>query len=189
MNPILLLVVLFGVPYGLEQLAYLRYARRPKRIARVAHPYSWRYVWDLAQLVGLAACAWRVLSSSAPFSAWEGAGYVLFLGGVAVRIAALRELGDNYDYRIAILANHRVVDTGVYRFLRHPLHLGTIQQIVGLACFAPVWLGGLLMVAAIATALYLNRLEDQILLNSLAAYRAYYDRTWDIVDIMAPKIS
>jgi protein-S-isoprenylcysteine O-methyltransferase Ste14 len=64
------------------------------------------------------------------------------------------------------------------------LHLGTVAQIVGLACLSPVWLGLGVAPAALLIALYRNRKEDRAHLQHFGpVFQTYYRQTWDLVDL------
>ncbi len=183
-------VGLILVPYGLEQLCYGRYisrnpARTAHRPAAVLGGYGLAYLWDAAHLAVLIAAGWRLIATTYPLTLWQGLGWALFLAGVALRIWALRELGPFYSASLLVYDDHRVVSSGPYRCVRHPLHLGTTAQIGGLAFFAPAWLAVPAAGLSIALTLYRNRAEDRLLLAHLGdAYRRYYLATWDPVDLV-----
>lgn len=190
---IFLFLVFVVAPWGLEQLAYSRYAGNPtalahRRAAKVVRGDGLAYIWDAAHFLVLIAAGFRFISSKQPLSIWEWLGCLLFPIGIALRIWALRELGDYYDYNVSIQPHHVVITTGPYRFMRHPLHFGTTAQIVGLAFLAPVWLGIPAALAATLLTLYTNRFEDLVLLREIGpSHEKYYAQTWDIVDLIVRK--
>ena len=136
---LLLFIVFVLAPYGLEQLAYFRFTSHPqavehRRTAKVIHGYDLAYLWDVAHFSVLVGAGFRFIGTGTPFGWWEWVGCLLFLSGVALRIWALRELGVSYEARLVIHPEHRIVTSGPYRLLRHPLQWGTTVQILGLAC-------------------------------------------------------
>lgn len=186
-----LLLLGFGVPYGLEQLAYSRFAPQADQRYKTTpglRRYGWAGVWDAALYLNFAAVGYRIVFTAQPLTLYEWGGYGLFLLGLGLRICALHELGNLYDLTILIQADHRVVTSGPFSLMRHPLHFGNLLQISGLACFAPGWLGLPTTLVALGVAGHLNRLEDRILLERLGeAYQTYYRKTWDIIDLIFPK--
>jgi protein-S-isoprenylcysteine O-methyltransferase Ste14 len=74
-------------------------------------------------------------------SAWSGpniahlAGFVLFLLGIGYRLWAIHTLGPLYSHRVRTVSEHRIVDTGPYRFVRHPAYAGMIAAHAGLTLY------------------------------------------------------
>ena len=75
--------------------------------------------------------------------------------------------------RVQSERRQRVVSTGVYAFVRHPMYLGAVLMFVG----APILLGSALglVVAAAMTALLAGRIliEERVLVRELDGYAEY----------------
>lgn len=185
------------LPYALEQLTYWYAVARvqKKNAATEKHRhsgYTWYlYLWDALIFGGLGVAGWQLFHHAA-LTGLDGVGLGVFALGTGIRMAALLALGRRYFGGIGVWAEdvHIVVDTGIYRALRHPLHLGTTVQIMGLACFVyglTAWgaVGAAGMVGiSWAILLYRNRVEDLYLLKQLAGYAPYYHRAWDVIDLV-----
>ncbi len=61
------------------------------------------------------------------------AGLVLYPGGILLRFLSRRQLGRHFSYSIRVLAEHRLITTGIYSHIRHPAYLGTVFALSGLA--------------------------------------------------------
>jgi protein-S-isoprenylcysteine O-methyltransferase len=73
---------------------------------------------------------------------------VLFLvGGVALRIWAIRHLGRFFTVDVGIQKGHQVIQDGPYRFVRHPSYSGSLLALTGVACLTFNWLGLVLIVS------------------------------------------
>jgi protein-S-isoprenylcysteine O-methyltransferase Ste14 len=132
----------------------------------------------------LVAAGYKSVFVRMPLSAWEWLGYAIYGDGIGLRIWALRALGPFWDGGVVICEEHQVVDTGPYRYMRHPLHPGTALDVVGLAFSSPIWLGVPCAVISLIVAVFINRLEERALLHELGgAYADYYARTWDLIDL------
>lgn len=61
-------------------------------------------------------------------------GSILFITGIIVGILALHSLSRSYAFseRIAVFKDSRLVTTGIYGFIRHPLRLGLCLELFGL---------------------------------------------------------
>ncbi len=110
-------------------------------------------------------------------------GFALMAGGIALRFAAIAQLGRLHTPNVAIRADHRIVDSGLYRRVRHPSYTGALLALLGFA----LALGNLWSVAVFAVALpaiYLYRIQEEeaALLQAFGpAYTAYCRRTWRLV--------
>jgi protein-S-isoprenylcysteine O-methyltransferase len=110
-------------------------------------------------------------------------GLTLLAAGIALRSVAIAQLGAFHTPDVAVQAGHRVVDTGLYRRVRHPSYLGASIALLGfglgLASLASA-------AAAVACALigyaYRIHVEERALLASLGEdYAAYCRRTYRLI--------
>lgn len=62
-------------------------------------------------------------------------GISLFLAGVCYRLWAIRTLGVFYSHRVRTVTRHRIVDSGPYRFMRHPAYAGMIIANAGVSVY------------------------------------------------------
>jgi protein-S-isoprenylcysteine O-methyltransferase Ste14 len=79
--------------------------------------------------------------------------------------------------RIQQARDHRVVASGPYRIIRHPMYAGVILGFLGLPLALGSWWA--LIPSGLLTGLFVLRtaLEDQMLLRQLTGYAAYAQRT------------
>jgi protein-S-isoprenylcysteine O-methyltransferase Ste14 len=110
------------------------------------------------------------------------AAFALILSGTAFSVWAVRHL----DTCLSVLPQARaLVDTGPYRWVRHPLYLGEIVAVGGFAVRAGHWTAGLLVLALLALQLYRAGREERLLSDLVPGYAAYRRRTWRIVPGLA----
>lgn len=62
-------------------------------------------------------------------------GMGIFLAGVGYRLWAIRTLGRFYSHRVRKAGDHRIVDSGPYRVVRHPAYTGMIVANAGLTAY------------------------------------------------------
>lgn len=118
------------------------------------------------------------LDSSAAGHLYE-AGLTAFAAGLGLRWLAIAWLGRLFTFDVAIAADHRVIDTGPYRLIRHPAYTGSLLSYVGLGLCAGNALSLLVLVAPIAVA-FLRRIviEEAALVSALGpSYVGYVGRT------------
>ena len=117
---------------------------------------------------------------------WPLIGTAVFATGAALRWWAIWHLGQFFTVNVAVAANHRVVDTGPYRFVRHPSYSGILLQFAGLGLSLGT-LPSLLVILIPPTLaiLYRVRIEEATLRTHLAdAYVDYSLRTKKIVPLI-----
>ncbi len=108
-----------------------------------------------------------------------GTGLALYAAGLALRWYSVTYLGRLFTYDVAIAADHRVVDTGPYRLIRHPSYTGSLLTFVGLGVCGANALALLVLVSPIVLA-FLHRIgiEEAALASVLGRrYDDYVGRT------------
>ena len=110
-------------------------------------------------------------------------GIAVWLGGIFLRLYSIRILGRFFTTDVAISRNHRIVEQGPYRWLRHPSYLGGLLAQVGFGMTMTNWLAMFLPVCCLATAYaYRIPIEEQALVRGLGSdYSDYMRRTWRLI--------
>ena len=150
--------------------------------AKVDDRGSIRWLWIAITLgVGLA-----IVGRSVPWAHLPGpsrvlrmAALVLLVVGLGIRWVAILTLGRYFTVNVAIQDQQPVIQTGLYRFIRHPSYAGMLLAFVGLGVYFESWLSLLLLLVPI-TAAVMNRIskEEAVLLTALGPrYAAYCART------------
>ncbi len=111
------------------------------------------------------------------------AGLALMWIGLAFRQWSIAALGSFFTMDVQIHEDHRVIDRGPYRWLRHPSYSGGLAIVIGFGLAEGSWLS-LAVTCAIPLAAYLLRIrvEERALLEELGEeYAAYARRTARLV--------
>lgn len=132
-------------------------------------------------LAAAGLCAWQGVAAfpddwTVPVR-WSGV--ALMAVGVAIRWAAVLTLRRYFTVAVAIRPGHKLVDWGLYRFVRHPSYTGAIVALVGLGLASGGWLSALLIVVPIVFAVLRRiRVEEQALAEAFGApYQNWCART------------
>jgi protein-S-isoprenylcysteine O-methyltransferase Ste14 len=80
---------------------------------------------------------------------WRYVGLLLCCIGVAVRLAALKALGQYFSAYVTLQPNHRLVRHGIYASIRHPLYLSLILAPTGIALVFASWLASPILILAL----------------------------------------
>ncbi len=108
-----------------------------------------------------------------------GGGVALVLLGSAIRLAAIRTLGSAFTASVRVEADHRLVQHGLYRWLRHPSYVGALLALLGVPVLFAAWRATALTLLTMSL-VYARRirLEERALLGRHgAAYHEYRERT------------
>jgi protein-S-isoprenylcysteine O-methyltransferase Ste14 len=129
------------------------------------------------------------LASAVPAATIQGGRYTLLAGGLvvmaagmALRFAAVIALGRFFTVVVMTGRDQHVVETGPYRWIRHPSYTGTLLTITGVLLATTNWLGLVGILPALAGLLYRIHVEERALTDELGdAYRSYMRRTKRLV--------
>jgi protein-S-isoprenylcysteine O-methyltransferase Ste14 len=110
-------------------------------------------------------------------------GAVVFALGLALRAWAVHELGRFFKFTVVVQADHRVVDTGPYRLIRHPSYTGLLMIELGLGIALGTWLSipACLLPPLIAFVIRLVSEERALAREVGEPYREYMTRTHRLV--------
>ncbi len=107
------------------------------------------------------------------------AGLILISAGSGFRTWAIATLGRYFKVMVVIQDDHRVIERGPYRVLRHPAYLGSTIAMVGLGLAEGDWSSvAILALGSLAAFALRIRVEERALLAELGSpYAAYMRRT------------
>jgi protein-S-isoprenylcysteine O-methyltransferase Ste14 len=115
-----------------------------------------------------------LLRGALPSQGRQALADALLCCGMAWAVWSLRYL----DRNLSVLAQARdLVVRGPYRWVRHPLYLGEVVAGLGLALAANSYSALALWIAMCGLQIYRAVREEQVLLQTLPAYRSYRART------------
>jgi protein-S-isoprenylcysteine O-methyltransferase Ste14 len=104
--------------------------------------------------------------------------FALILAGTAFSVWSVRHLSTC----LSVLPQaRRLVDSGPYRLVRHPLYLGEIVAVTGFAVRGGHPSHAVLLLALILLQLYRAAREERLLAAGVPGYADYVARTWRIV--------
>lgn len=113
---------------------------------------------------------------SAPGDTLALPGAVLMIVGMVGTFYCRSYLGRYWTAETALQQDHRVIETGPYGVVRHPIYTSAIALYASLALIFPVWwewAAALMVVAAYVTK---TGIEDRFLSDHLPGYPAYQQR-------------
>jgi protein-S-isoprenylcysteine O-methyltransferase len=106
-------------------------------------------------------------------------GLCVFVSGQAFRWYSIIYLGRFFTANVAIADDHRLIDSGPYRLIRHPSYTGNLMAVMG---FGPTMVNMasllILVVPTFAVHFWRMRIEEAALIEAFGEqYRSYIRRT------------
>ena len=113
---------------------------------------------------------------------WAALGAVLTLGGLLFMVWARIYLGRNWSGVAALKANHELVTSGPYGWVRHPIYSGLALAFIGTALALGQWRGVLAVVLMLIAIWHRVAVEERLMRQQFgAAYDAYARRVRALV--------
>lgn len=131
----------------------------------------------LGAFVAVLAFPGAAIASNASAVFWAGIACIVL--GIALRWYAIRVLGRNFTPVVAVRSDQQIVQTGPYRYVRHPSYSGALLSVVGLGLALTNWLSLIvLLLCALPGFLYRVNVEERALRETLGQpYADYMRRT------------
>ncbi|MGA9118248.1 MAG: isoprenylcysteine carboxylmethyltransferase family protein, partial [Bacteroidota bacterium] len=87
-----------------------------------------------------------------------------------VRWLAILSLKRQFTVDVSIAEDHRIIRTGMYRFVRHPAYAGSLLSFLGLAlCFSNYVSMVIIFVPICLAFLYRIHVEEEALINAFGS--------------------
>jgi protein-S-isoprenylcysteine O-methyltransferase Ste14 len=113
-------------------------------------------------------------------------GMALIATGLIIRIYSILTLKQYFIYSVAKVEDHKLIETGLYKFIRHPGYLGQLIIFLGISASLSNWLSILFMMIPTALGyLYRIKVEERFMLEQLGEdYLNYQERTKGIIPMI-----
>jgi len=138
-------------------------------------------LWSVAVLLAPSVAYHWPPTPDFPFSSLiQLAGFGLAVVGGLLSFAAVRALGRHMTLEIQVQEGHRLVQTGPYRYIRHPVYTSILTGACGLSVLYLTPVLAAVFALLVPLALYRSGLEERLLASPEAfgeEYRAYVART------------
>lgn len=110
-------------------------------------------------------------------------GSVLIVIGLIVRLTSILTLKKQFTYTVTKIGNHELIETGLYKRIRHPGYLGQLIIFLGISACLSNWLSVLLMIIPVLMG-YLHRIniEEKFMVEQMGQkYLDYQKRTKKLI--------
>jgi protein-S-isoprenylcysteine O-methyltransferase Ste14 len=113
-----------------------------------------------------------------------GFGFVIV--GLIIRVQSILTLRQFFTYSVAKVDGHTLVETGLYKSIRHPGYLGQLLIFIGISTSLSNWLSILFMMFPVMVGyIYRITLEEKFMIEQLGEkYLNYQKRTKRLVPLI-----
>ena len=112
-------------------------------------------------------------------SMWAGphiahlCGFIIFVSGICYRLRAIKVLGRYYSHIVREVDEHRIIDSGPYRFIRHPAYTGMIGANFGITVYFLNWATLFIFLFVLIPAIVLRILVEEKTLFKIQGYSEF----------------
>jgi protein-S-isoprenylcysteine O-methyltransferase Ste14 len=167
-----------------------RAVKQTKETAWESQKAGWLIAWILVIAYFLSPWGRNTFlnrSDLAFFSLFETAitqviGIIFLVSGLVIAIIARKTLADNWSGNVELKKDHKLITTGVYKYVRHPIYTGVSFMVIGTFILYHSILSVLLIIIVIGFLSYKLKKEEILLLKHFPKeYPAYIKRTKAII--------
>ena len=179
----LIIIIAFAYLYGFFEL-FMSWRQKQNRKHEIVKSGDKSSIWILTILIGIG----YLLSFSIGATRtgriyhWDiffTIGAILTIVGLIIRITSILTLKQHFTYTVTKIENHELIETGIYKSIRHPGYLGQIIIFIGIATAISNWLSILLMMIPVLYG-YINRIrvEERFMTENMGTkYIDYQKKT------------
>ncbi len=188
MDPKIIIIIAVSYLYGFFEM-FLNLRQRSK--IKVTTSSDKGSLWLLYGLITLGyALSFSIGATKIgriyPWNTFFAIGIALFAIGFMVRIYSILTLKQYFTYSVTKVENHKIISTGLYKFIRHPGYLGQLIIFMGISISISNWLSILLMMVPVTLGyLYRIKVEEKFMADELGEYyKNYQGRTKKVIPML-----
>jgi protein-S-isoprenylcysteine O-methyltransferase Ste14 len=112
-------------------------------------------------------------------------GAPLVLIGLGIAVWARFYLGGNWSGSVTFKQNHELIESGPYRYVRHPIYTGVLIAVAGTACAIGQWRVVVGFVLTFIAFWHRSRLEERLMIEHFGdAYRRYREHVKGLIPFL-----
>jgi protein-S-isoprenylcysteine O-methyltransferase Ste14 len=188
MNTKLIIIIGFSYLYGFFELFMNFRQRRKSNVINSGDKGSLRLLYILIT-VGYVLSFSIGSTKIGRIYHWDtlfAIGVVLIVIGLVIRIQSIWTLKQYFTYSVAKIENHKLIETGLYKSIRHPGYLGQLIIFIGISTLLSNWLSIVFMIIPIAIGyIYRIKIEERFMIEQIGEnYLNYKNRTKRLIPMI-----
>lgn len=190
MNAKLFTIIVFSYAYAIFEIL-MSVRQRLKRKREIISSGDRGSVWILFLFIGIGYfLTFRIGATKiGRIYHWDtfftiGAMMVVF--GIIIRIQAILTLKQHFTYTVTQIENHELVETGLYKIIRHPGYLGQLIIFIGTSVACSNWLSiAFMTIAVVIGYVYRISVEERFMIAQMGQkYVSYQKRTKRLIPML-----
>jgi protein-S-isoprenylcysteine O-methyltransferase Ste14 len=173
--------VIIWISWFLSEILLNRFFRSKRKNAGNPDKHSLGWIWitiGVGNTLGILSAIYLRFPISGTNMVSYG-GLLFIVAGMAIRFLAIRTLGKFFTVDLSIRGKHKLVDTGLYKTIRHPSYTGSLISFLGFGFSLNNWISLVVIFLPVLTAmLYRISIEEKLLLAQPdLGYETYIKKT------------
>jgi protein-S-isoprenylcysteine O-methyltransferase Ste14 len=186
----LIIIIAFAYLYGFFEL-FMSWRQKQNRKQDIVKSGDKLSIWILTILIGIGYLLSFSIGATRTgrISHWDiffTIGAILTIVGLIIRITSILTLKQHFTYTVTKIENHELIETGIYKSIRHPGYLGQIIIFIGISTSLSNWLSIVFMIVPVLIGyIYRIKTEERFMTEQMGQkYIDYQKRTKRLIPMI-----
>ena len=184
----LILIIAFTYIYGFFEIFMSVRQRSKRKIIKSGDKLSlWILVISIA--IGYSLSFSIASTKTGRIYHWDTffiLGVILVIIGLSIRINSILTLKQHFTFTVTKIANHELIETGLYKSIRHPGYLGQLIIFLGIATSLSNWISLISMIVTVSIGyVYRIKTEEKFMVEQMGQkYIDYQKKTKRLIPLI-----
>lgn len=190
MNTKLLIIIAFSYLYGFFEL-FMGMRQKQKRKQEIVKSGDKASIWILTIFIAIGYLLSFSIGATTTgriyhWNTFFAIGAILTIAGLIIRINSILTLKQHFTYTVTQIKEHELIETGFYKYIRHPGYLGQLIIFVGISTSLSNWLSVLfMMIPVLFGYIYRINTEERFMIENIGPkYIDYQKRTKRLIPMI-----
>jgi protein-S-isoprenylcysteine O-methyltransferase Ste14 len=188
MNTKLILIIALSMLYGFFEIFMSRRLKSKRNVSKSGDKGS---IWLLIITISIGYWLSFIMAATKigriyHWNTFFVIGSFLAIIGLIIRVTSILTLKQQFTYTVTKIEDHELIESGLYRIIRHPGYLGQLIIFLGISTSLSNWLSILLMMVPVLLG-YLIRIivEEKFMIEQMGQkYIDYQKRTKRLIPLI-----
>jgi protein-S-isoprenylcysteine O-methyltransferase Ste14 len=185
MNVKLIIIISFSILYGFFEIFMSNRQRGKRTISQTGDKGS---IWIITVSISIGFWLSFIVASTkiGRVYHWDMLfvlGFILIIIGLIIRVRSILTLKKQFTYTVTKIEDHELIESGLYKNIRHPGYLGQLIIFLGISTSLSNWISILLMIIPVSLGyIYRIKVEEKFMIAQMGQkYIDYQKRTKKLI--------